>query len=193
MTQPDPQNPVSIPASSASAVDDRPHRAPDDTEEVYYQGSPLLRGKLGKLFGCVLLGCIIFAIPIALAVEHHAPPIGVWLGAILVGLIIIMIPVIAARRIRFRISNYRIDSESGLISTNIYTLELWHVEDIRFHQSMLDRLMGVGTITVISRDALKPELIMHGIPNARPLFQTLEQRIIAVKRQPGVMKVDSGN
>jgi hypothetical protein len=57
---------------------------------------------------------------------------------------------------------------------------------------MLDRLMGVGTITVISHDDTTPQLIMHGLPNARPLFQTLEQRIIAVKRQRGVMKVDSG-
>ena len=34
---------------------------------------------------------------------------------------------------------------------------------------------------------------MHSIPHSRPLFEQLKQRIIAVKRQRGVIKMDSGN
>jgi hypothetical protein len=33
---------------------------------------------------------------------------------------------------------------------------------------------------------------MHGLPNPRPLFETLKQRVISVKRSRGVLKVDGG-
>jgi uncharacterized membrane protein YdbT with pleckstrin-like domain len=108
------------------------------------------------------------------------------------GLIVIGFPVLMLRSVRYRVSNYRIDFERGLISKNIDTLELWHVEDVKLHQSLLDRILGCGTITVISKDDTTPRLDLCGLPNPRPLFETLKQRIIAVKRQRGVIKMDVG-
>ena len=102
-------------------------------------------------------------------------------------------PLAARKRYRFRITNYRIDFERGLLAHNIDTLELWHVEDLRFHQSLMARILGVGTITVLSKHPTTPMLIIPSIPNAQALFKTLEQRVIAVKRQAGVIKVDTGN
>jgi hypothetical protein len=96
------------------------------------------------------------------------------------------------RAIRYRITNYRIDFERGLLSKNIDTLELWHVEDINFHQSLIDRLVNTGDITIISHDDTTPKLELNGVPNPRPLFENLKQRVIAVKRQRGVIKMDTG-
>ena len=79
-----------------------------------------------------------------------------------------------------------------MLAKRIDTLELWHVEDITFNQSMMDRLMRVGTITIISNDDTTPRLALHSVPNPRPLFEALKQRVIAVKRQRGVIKMDLG-
>lgn len=173
---------------------DRPHRPADDSEEIYYQGSPMLRGELSSLFICWAIAVVLFAAPILFRVfETYWPLVWITLACIVVGVIVALIPVLTVRRIRYRISNYRIDWETGLLSKNIDTLELWHVEDIRFHQSLIDRILGVGTITVISHDDTTPQMTMRGIPNPRPVFEALKQRIIAVKRQRGVLKVDSGS
>jgi uncharacterized membrane protein YdbT with pleckstrin-like domain len=94
------------------------------------------------------------------------------------------------RAVRYRVSNYRIDLERGIFSKNIDTLELWHVEDIAFHQSLLNRILGVGYITIISHDDTTPKLVLQSVPRARELFDSLKQRIIAVKRQRGVIKMD---
>jgi uncharacterized membrane protein YdbT with pleckstrin-like domain len=109
-----------------------------------------------------------------------------------VGLILLIAPTIWARTIRYRISNYRIDYEKGLLGKKIETLELWHVDDIEFEQSFFDRVMGVGKITVFSNDKTTPKLELKGLPNPRPLFESLKQRVIAVKRQRGVIKMDIG-
>ena len=70
--------------------------------------------------------------------------------------------------------------------------ELWHVEDLQFHQSLLDRILCIGEITVVSHDETTPRLRLQALPHPRPIFETLKQRIITVKRQRGVIKLDAG-
>lgn len=179
--------PVAVPDAGAPG----PHATPGDHEEIYFQGSPPMRA----LSGAIALYALICLALIAIAVLLIRKDIGPWwlkLGIIVVGLAMPLIPAIKARSIRYRISNYRIDFERGLLSKNIDTLELWHVEDIHFHQTLMDRILNVGNITVLSRDESLPKLVLLGIPNPRPLYEMLKQRVIAVKRQRGVMKMDPG-
>src|SRR5690606_28437515 len=111
---------------------------------------------------------------------------------ILVAIALLILPWAVVKTTRYRISNYRIDFERGLLSKTIDTLELWHVDDIRYRQSLLDRMLRVGTITIISDDSTTPKLELEGLPNPRPLFDQLKTRVIAVKRQRGVIKMDVG-
>jgi membrane protein YdbS with pleckstrin-like domain len=185
---------VAAAAAVPPVVDDRPHRPADDREEVYYEGSPMVRGEVGMFFLWTVLGLALIAVPF---LWHYLLgkewwPWFVTAGFVVVGLLLILIPVLVVRQYRYRISNYRIDYEKGLLGKKIETLELWHVDDIEFQQSFFDRIMGVGQITVFSNDKTTPRLELKGLPNPRPLFESLKQRVIAVKRQRGVIKMDVG-
>ena len=172
---------------------DRPHRPADDREHIYFQGTPLLRGEMGRLIVFVLFGLILIAIPILWRLaKSYWPAWPITLVCFVIGIAVMFVPWLLTKFIHYRISNYRIDYEHGLLSKSIDTLELWHVEDISFHQSLVDRILGVGTIIVISHDETNPRLELKSLPNARPIFDNLKQRIIAVKRQRGVIKIDSG-
>ncbi len=173
--------------------DDRPHRAADDKEEIYFQGSPQLRWQLVSGWPWALIGIAIILAPIFIKiVASPSTSIRWWVypAAIVVGVLFIFVPWVKTKTIRYRISNYRIDFEHGLLSRSIDTLELWHVEDLKFQQSLLNRMLDVGTIIIISRDETTPKLYLNGLPQPRELFRLLEQRVIAVKRQRGVMKMD---
>ena len=186
--------PTSSAAAAASGVPG-PHREADDSEEIYYQGSPMVRGNIGKIFFWFLFGLVLIAAPVAfyfLSNPRHFPIWWITLACVVAGLIMWFIPVLIVKSVRYRITNYRIDFERGIFGKKIDTLELWHVEDITFHQSIVDRLLGIGSIGVISHDMTTPKLVMHSLPHCRPLFDQLKQRIIAVKRQRGVVKMDTG-
>jgi membrane protein YdbS with pleckstrin-like domain len=188
MTSPDSDLPP-----QTSLREEAPHKPADDREEVYFHGSPMLRGELGKLIGFTLIALILIAIPFIYYVAQDAwPNIIVTIACILLGLVLLFVPWIMTKMERYRISNYRIDFERGLLSRNIDTLELWHVNDIQFHQSVTDRILGVGTITIVSDDSTTPRLALKSLPQPRPIFDMLKQRIIAVKRQRGVIKMDHG-
>ena len=171
-----------------SGREEAAERAGDEREEIFFEGSPALRGALGKFFLCVLLAAgLVIGAMLLRDFGWYIPVLGVLLAAALIA-----VPVLFVRSERYRVSSYRIDYERGLFSKDIDTLELWHVEDLKFHQSFLDRLLGIGQITVIGHDATTPELLLQAIPNPRPVFDALKQRIITVKRQRGVIKLDAG-
>jgi membrane protein YdbS with pleckstrin-like domain len=187
MTQP------SQPMPPQQPIDDRV-APPVDEERVYYEGSPMLRGELMFTTVWIVIGLILAAAPPLLVAFDVVETLPWWAYAIglVVGALCVMIPLIWIKRRRYRISNYRIDVEFGLLSKNIETLELWHVEDIKYYQSFIDRILGVGTITVISHDDTTPKLELKSLPNPRALFDSLKNRVIAVKRQRGVLKLDGG-
>lgn len=170
-----------------------PHAPPMDEEAVYYEGSPVFGGEPGKVILFALAGTLALIAPVLIrAFAHQWPQKYLSLGLVILGLILWIIPQFITRSKRYRISNYRIDFEHGMLSKDIKSLELWHVEDLSFHQSLLDRLLGIGAIRVQSHDDNMPDLDMRGLPHARKLFEELKLRVIAVKRQQGVMKLDTG-
>ena len=167
---------------------DTPDNSSDTAEVIYFEGSPALRGSLGSVCLNVVIGVAILVAALAFRAQ------GGWIlpAGILIAAILPAIPIFIARSVRYRISSYRIDFERGVFSKDIDTLELWHVEDIKFHQSLLDRILHIGTLTVISHDETTPCLPLRALPAPRPIFETLKQRIITVKRQRGVIKLDAG-
>lgn len=159
-----------------------------DDETVYFQGSPALRGALGSMFLSGLLGLGLIAVAVVLSHGSFWIP----LAGVLIAVLLVAAPVVITRCVHYRITNYRIDFERGVLSKDIDTLELWHVEDIKFHQSLLDRLLRIGTITVVTHDTTTPILPLRDLPGSRAVFEALKQRIIVVKRQRGVIKLDAG-
>ncbi len=176
-----------------TSIDDQPHAPPTDEEVVYFDGPPMFGGKPERVVGLSLLGLLAIVAPLIYrVVRHEWLPHAAVIACVVIAVILWIIAFFTVRSLRYRVSNYRIDYERGVMSKDISTIELWHVEDIAFHQSILDRILSIGTIRVMSHDQNMPNLLMRGLPNARKVFEELKQRIIAVKRQSGVMKLDTG-
>jgi len=166
--------------------------APTDHEVVYFDGRPVLRGELGITAIMIVIGISLLLTPILLRVFNGAfPGVLVTTVCIVLGLALPFSPLIFTRTIRYRITSYRIDYEHGILNKTVDTLELWHVDDISYRQSLIDRMLNVGNIIIQSDDRTTPRLELNGLPNARPIFDSLKDRVIAVKRQRGVIKFDS--
>ena len=172
-----------------------PHSPTEDQEVVYYEGSPLLRGELSLVIIWFVIGLVLAAIPVVWLILDDrvdgGPPWWMWL-LVPIGVALFFFPALWVKRHRFKITNYRIDYEHGLISTNIETLELWHVNDIAMRQGPLDKIFGVGSINITSDDRSTPNLEIKSVSDPRPLYESLKQRVISVKRQRGVIKMDMG-
>jgi membrane protein YdbS with pleckstrin-like domain len=52
----------------------------------------------------------------------------------------------------YRITNQRIVIESGIVAKQIEEIDMRTVADIEYRQGVVDRLLGIGTVTVVSSD-----------------------------------------
>jgi membrane protein YdbS with pleckstrin-like domain len=189
MSQLDPTTPPA--AAGAPATPTRPPA--DDPEVVYFEGRPVLRADQFKAILWVVLGLALITLMVLNLVLEWGWPWWVNVILILGAVAAVVLPMLITRTTRYRITSYRIEFERGILTKRIDSLELWHVDDISFEQGVVDRMMNVGSITVISNDKTTPRLELHGLPNPRQIFDALKNRIIAVKRQRGVIKVDTGS
>ena len=87
------------------------------------------------------------------------------------------------RSLRYRISNRNLDTEEGIISKRIETLQLWRVRDLDFRQSITERLLGIARIHVLTKDATDPELVLRGLPASREIFDKLKDAAELARQQ----------
>ena len=64
---------------------------------------------------------------------------------------------------RYRLTTQRLFVQTGLVAKKLEEVELFRVKDVTLRQGVLDRLMGVGTVTVLSTDDTTPRLELAGI------------------------------
>jgi len=84
---------------------------------------------------------------------------------------------LARRSTMFRVTNTVIETERGLLSKRIDVLQLWRCRDVRYRQTLTDRILGIAHIEVFAQDATTPHLEIFGMPASRQLFEQLRDSI----------------
>jgi len=114
--------------------------------------------------------------PLALAVVLGAYVL--WRG--------VRIGILAARlrTTRYRLTNQRLTVESGLLSRSMVEVDLRSVDDLVFRQGPVERLLGIGSITVVSSDRTAPRLGLLGVKDPRGTRELIRtQAYAATQRQ----------
>lgn len=93
--------------------------------------------------------------------------------------------------IRFRVTTSNIESERGILSKKIDVLELWRCRDVRYRQSLVDRVLGIAHIEVFTSDVTTPQLEMTGLPASRQLFEQIRDSIELQRQHKNVYGVVS--
>jgi hypothetical protein len=73
----------------------------------------------------------------------------------------------------YRITNQRITVESGVLAKRIDEIDMRSIEDLQLVQSLTERVLGIGDITVVSSDRTTPRLTLIGLPDPRALRELI--------------------
>jgi len=83
---------------------------------------------------------------------------------------------------RIRVTDTNIETECGILSKKIDVLELWRCHDVRYRQSLSDRILSVAHIEIYTADVTTPQLCIAGLPASRKLFENIRDSI-EIQRQ----------
>jgi len=108
-----------------------------------------------------------------------------WTGGIWIVLIaIVFSAVLILRRpfgnvlgIRYRLTSQRLFIERGLLGTTTDQMELTRVEDIRVQKTLMDRVLGVGTIDLLSNDVTDRSVTIEGITEPDTVAELIRARM----------------
>ena len=105
------------------------------------------------------------------------------LSVALVGLIWMGVLNMRRKSRRYRITTRAIDYELGVFSRRVETFPLWRVLDLELRQSFVERILGIATINVITKDPVTPSLALRGLPASREIFDRLKDAAELARRQ----------
>jgi len=91
------------------------------------------------------------------------------------------------RAVRYRLTPQRLEVELGILGRRYESIDLWRVRDVVLEQTLLERLRGVGRITVLSTDEVEPELIVGPVASAKPLYDRLRDAVAAARKEARVV------
>jgi uncharacterized membrane protein YdbT with pleckstrin-like domain len=112
--------------------------------------------------------------------------LGVVLLPVAIGIVFLVDVWIRRRSIQYRLTNQRLFIRTGLIAKKVDELELFRVKDVKVNQTILQRLLGVGSITVLSSDDSSPELTLIGILKPEDVKETIRTCYRAARKREGM-------
>lgn len=184
--------PESAPKDVAVATAPAGARPPVGAGEAFFEGiarhSVVLGGYLKGLF-TIALG-VVFGILLQKIERLAGYPL--WLLG-LVGVPMLLVTYLRHVTTRFKITGKRIETEHGLVSRRVDSLELWRVLDVRYEQSLGDRIFGNAKIILIGNDRTDPVLVLHGLPDHRVLFEKLREAVQSARMLSRPMEVVGGH
>lgn len=108
----------------------------------------------------------IAAVPIALA--------GLWIGGKVIK---------GVYGQRYRLSDERLFIDRGLLSQTIDQTELIRVDDVRVHKAFLDRILGLGTVEILSTDLTDSSILVVGIQRSEDVAEAIRSRMRSMRKK----------
>ena len=93
------------------------------------------------------------------------------------------------RRIRYRIGTEQLVSEHGIIRRKVDYMELYRIVDFQEHQSLLQQLFGLKTVSIFSMDRNTPRLDLIGIRRSNDIVTLIRERVEYNKRKKGIYEI----
>ena len=89
----------------------------------------------------------------------------------------------------YHFAKSRMTWRTGILSRNAESLELYRVADVTMKQPILQRLFGVGRITIRSADANHREIVIPGVPQPDRFRDWLTDAVQETRRERGMREI----
>jgi membrane protein YdbS with pleckstrin-like domain len=164
--------------------------AADEEKKIIHEGTPSWRAYFGQYATIAILTPAASVLGWYIANRYQATGLHMALSILVplaVGGIAFFIATLVRKSTRVRMTNRSVEYETGVFSKKIDVLELWRIRDVRYRQSLLDRILGIAHIDIFTKDVTSPHLEVVGLPASRQVFEKLRDSIEIQRQSKRVM------
>lgn len=195
---PDNEKPDSEPESD-------PEQIEEDEDDCLYWGKPSVLAMLRTLFACGIVffvaGLLVFYPAENLFEETGKLPeetiatTCMWIersGIALAGAVLayLLMRIAILKSTSYDVSPDRIEWARGIFSRKIDNLDMFRVVDLKLHRSMVDCILGIGTVTLTTKDESDPQFEFYKVRRPRHLYDIVKKASLDSDRKQGVIHLE---
>ncbi len=166
--------------------------SPIAPEADAWSGSPSMALLAGRFAGLIVSAVAIPALAYFIAGLADTDDQGrglVTAGWFIAGVLVIIFAVsivagmVMLRSTRYTVTNQRLLIESGVFSKSLNEIDMRMIDDSRFDQGFIQRLLGIGNVTVMSSDENAPSFTMRGVRDPRAVREVIRSHAFAASQR----------
>jgi uncharacterized membrane protein YdbT with pleckstrin-like domain len=152
---------------------------PPSGEKVFFHGHPSWRSILGFYIKGLLLAILAGAIAGVLTrISSNHVKVGWVLAAVLVVFVVVLIVGLVRRIvITYTITDQRLTIHTGILRREMHETRLGRVQNVNSSQSLLERMLRVGTVDFDTAAEAGFDFKFAGVANPREIVRTVDQAI----------------
>jgi membrane protein YdbS with pleckstrin-like domain len=184
-----PAAPISPEPQTARLIPEPAAAAPLVPEEVKQETDIFNLSPVARAFpGQILLGVIFIGLAVGLAIwaQKYSWPPWVALVPLAIGVLVLLALWMRMKSCRYRLTTQRLFIRRGWLARHVDELELYRVKDVVVDQGVLQRVLGYGTVTVLSDDDTTPEVDLVRISSPIKVKELIRTQYRAARRREGV-------
>lgn len=112
------------------------------------------------------------------------------LGLAMLVMLILLAKMARLKTIRYEVSADRIEWSRGLLNRKVDNLDMFRVIDLKLRRSLLDCIIGVGSVTIMTTDKSDPEFAFEKIRNPRRLYDIIKKASLDADRRSNAIHLE---
>jgi membrane protein YdbS with pleckstrin-like domain len=112
------------------------------------------------------------------------------LGLAMLVTLILLMKMARLKTTRYEVSADRIEWSRGLLDRRVDNLDMFRVIDLKLRRSLLDCIVGIGTVTVITTDKTDPEFAFEKIRDSRKLYDIVKKASLEADRRNNAIHLE---
>jgi uncharacterized membrane protein YdbT with pleckstrin-like domain len=98
--------------------------------------------------------------------------------------------VLHLKSILYIVSEDRIEWVRGVFNEKIDSLDMFRITDIYLERSLLDKILGIGSVVLVSNDETDPEFVFEKIADPKDVYDTIKRIHLDADQRRRVVHVD---
>jgi uncharacterized membrane protein YdbT with pleckstrin-like domain len=108
--------------------------------------------------------------------------LGIMLLPMFIGIFILLGVCWALKATKYKLTNQRFFVRTGLIARRVEELELFRIKDVSMRQGIIQRLMGVGNVTILSTDDSTPVVHVGRVSKPEKVKEEIRRQARAARQ-----------
>jgi uncharacterized membrane protein YdbT with pleckstrin-like domain len=158
-------------------------------EETFYDGHPSWRSIVSFYFRGLLIALVVGVIVgIVTRVAGSSVNVALVVAAVLVVMVVdVVLGLIMRIATRYKITSQRLTIHLGILRRDMHETRIERVQNVNVQQTMMDRLLRVGTVTFDTAGEAGYDFAFRGVSNPDHIVRVVDKAIHDFQaRAPGV-------